>query len=51
MAEMKKLPTKYQRPAVNDRVRDTIIGPRNPPRLPTELISPIDAAAAESLKS
>jgi hypothetical protein len=28
-----------------------IIGPKNPPRLPTELIIPMDAAAADSLKN
>ncbi len=53
--ETKKLPTKYQRPAVKERVRVTrypiIKGPTKPPKLPTELIKPIDAAAADSLRN
>ncbi len=53
--EKTKLPTIYQRPALNDRVRvakyPMISGPTKPPRFPTELIKPIDAAAAESLRN
>src|SRR5438093_13383596 len=33
------------------RTYPTTYGPRNPPRLPKELMSPIEAAAADSLKN
>lgn len=53
--EIKKLPTRYQSPRSKDFVfaanNPTIKGPTNPPRFPTELIIPIDAAAADSLSN
>jgi hypothetical protein len=54
MADKQRLPTKYKRPEVKECVRLTSlpinIGPKNPPRFPTELINPMDAAAADSPK-
>ena len=53
--ERTKLPNRYQSPTSNDRVRvakyPMISGPTKPPRFPTELMRPIDAAAAESLRN
>src|SRR5579864_5775486 len=52
--ERQKLPTRYKSPGVKECVLFTrypiTSGPTNPPRLPSELISPIDAAAADSLR-
>src|SRR5215469_10633682 len=55
IAETRKLPTRNERPALNDRVRvskyPTMNGPTNPPRFPTELMSPMEAAAADSVRN
>src|SRR5262245_39212303 len=55
IAEAKKLATRNERPARKECVRvskyPTINGPTNPPRFPTELMSPIEAAAADSVRN
>ena len=50
-----RLPTRYNSPGVKERVfaarYPMTIGPKNPPRFPNELIRPIDAAAADSVRN
>src|SRR5215471_3515796 len=53
--EAKRLTTRYNSPGANECVRlaknPMTIGPTKPPRFPTELIKPMEAAAADSLRN